>query len=65
MGSSDGQKSTACLVSDFYCGYNDDAGPQQRCWVHLLRDLHTLKEEHVSADAVLAWARGARPQSAR
>ena len=31
------------LVSDFYCGYNIYAGKHQRCWVHLLRDLHALK----------------------
>jgi transposase len=31
------------LVSDFYAGYNDTPGGQhQRCWVHLLRDLHAL-----------------------
>lgn len=56
----EGQRSTACLISDFYCGYNDYPGPQQRCWVHLLRDLHELKEEHPSDDAVLSWARGVR-----
>lgn len=56
----EGQRSTACLISDFYCGYNDYAGPQQRCWVHLLRDLHDLKDEHPSDDAVLIWARGVR-----
>jgi transposase len=56
----EGQRSSACLVSDFYCGYNDYPGPQQRCWVHLLRDLHELKDEHRSDDAVLSWARGVR-----
>jgi transposase len=60
VGPTDGQKSTACLVSDFYCGYNDYPGPQQRCWVHLLRDLRKLKDEHPSDDAALAWARGVR-----
>lgn len=60
MGPPDGQKSTACLVTDFYCGYNDYAGPQQRCWVHLLRDVRKLKDEHLADDAVLAWARGVR-----
>jgi hypothetical protein len=34
------------LVSDFYCGYTDYAGKHQRCWAHLLRDLHALKEAH-------------------
>lgn len=56
----EGQRSSACLVSDFYCGYNDYPGPQQRCWVHLLRDLHELKDAHRSDDAVLSWARGVR-----
>lgn len=44
------------LVSDFYCGYNDYAGKHQRCWAHLLRDLHNLKEAHPADGAVLAWA---------
>ena len=35
------------LVTDFYAGYNDTPGGQhQRCWVHLLRDLHQLREAH-------------------
>lgn len=46
----------ACLVTDFYAGYNNYAGPQQRCWVHLLRAVHDLKEEHAEDTAVLTWA---------
>jgi transposase len=34
------------LVSDFYVGYNDYECKKQRCWSHLLRDLHDLKEAH-------------------
>lgn len=45
------------LVSDFYCGYHDYAGRHQRCWVHLLRDLHALKEAHAARADVQAWAR--------
>jgi len=41
------------LVSDFYAAYNDFAGEHQRCWAHLLRDLHTLKEEHKENGEVL------------
>ena len=48
------------LVSDFYCGYNDYPGAHQRCWVHLLRDLHELKEQHADEAAVVAWARAVR-----
>jgi hypothetical protein len=44
------------LVSDFYCGYNDYAGKHQRCWAHLLRDLHHLKEANPSAREVQDWA---------
>lgn len=46
----------ACLVTDFYGGYNNYAGPQQRCWTHLLRALHELKEECAQNPAVLTWA---------
>ena len=49
------------LCTDFYCGYNDFPGEHQRCWVHLLRDIHKLKEEHPDENKpvdkeVLAWA---------
>jgi len=48
------------LVSDFYAGYNRYKGPHQRCWVHLLRNLHELKEEHASDEPVLQWAKEVR-----
>ena len=48
------------LVSDFYAGYNDYAGEHQRCWVHLLRDLHKLKEKHSEEAAVVEWAQAVR-----
>jgi hypothetical protein len=48
------------LVSDFYCGYNGYAGKHQRCWVHLLRDLHALKVAHADDAVVLAWAADVR-----
>lgn len=44
------------LVTDFYAAYNDFAGEHQRCWAHLLRDLHQLKEEHKDNVQVLEWA---------
>jgi hypothetical protein len=31
------------LVSDFYAAYNHYPGPKQRCWAHLLRDIHELR----------------------
>jgi hypothetical protein len=48
------------LVSDFYCGYNVYAGKHQRCWVHLLRDLHALKEQRVDDAEVVEWAQQVR-----
>jgi transposase len=44
------------LVTDFYVAYNDLPCEHQRCWVHLLRDLHALKEEHLEDQEVLDWA---------
>lgn len=44
------------LVTDFYAAYDHYDGPHQRCWTHLLRDIHSLVEKH-PADAILAaWA---------
>ena len=48
------------LISDFYGGYNVIRGPHQRCWVHLLRDLHALKETHAETAEVRAWAASVR-----
>lgn len=56
MGSSFG----GVMSSDFYGGYNDFPGEHQRCWVHLLRDLHKLKEEHPGDEQVLEWAEEVR-----
>lgn len=55
-----GGKFTGHLVSDFYCGYNEYAGKHQRCWTHLLRDLHALKETHPQDAQVVAWAHSVR-----
>lgn len=51
------------LVSDFYCGYNGYAGTHQRCWMHLLRDLHALEEAPVRDAEVLGWANDVRALS--
>ena len=48
------------LVSDFYAGYNEYAGEHQRCWIHLLRDLHELKERHAQEAGVVEWAQAVR-----
>src|SRR5262249_24587606 len=48
------------LVSDFYGSYNVYAGKHQRCWVHLLRDLHALKEQHLQDTTTVEWAQDVR-----
>jgi len=55
-----GARFRGVLVSDFYAAYNLIPGRHQRCWVHLLRDLHELKEEHATRDDVVAWAQRVR-----
>jgi hypothetical protein len=44
------------LVSDFYAAYNLIPGRHQRCWVHLLRDLHALKVAHSARAEIVQWA---------
>jgi hypothetical protein len=44
------------LVSDFYKAYDHVRCPKQRCWAHLLRDAHTLRQQHPTDASVQAWA---------
>jgi len=48
------------LCSDFLGSYNVYDGPHQRCWVHLLRDLHELREKHSDHVTVVAWVKAVR-----
>jgi transposase len=48
------------LVTDFYAAYNLIPSQHQRCWAHLLRDLHTLKETHAEQADVLEWSAAVR-----
>jgi len=48
------------LVTDFYAAYNLIPGRHQRCWVHLLRDLHALKQEQAANPAVVQWVTDVR-----
>jgi len=45
------------LGSDFYASYNVYTGLHQRCWVHLLRDRHELKEQYPEDAEVQQWAK--------
>jgi transposase len=47
---------TGVLVTDFYAAYDHYDGPHQRCWAHLLRDIHALGERHPAAAGLRAWA---------
>lgn len=44
------------LVSDFYAAYDHYPGVQQKCWVHLLRDIQALTRQHPDDGALRAWA---------
>jgi transposase len=55
-----GEEFEGVLVSDFYAGYNIHEGYHQRCWVHLLRDIHELKQQHAENGEVLEWAAAVR-----
>lgn len=48
------------LVSDFYAAYDHYDGVQQKCWVHLLRDIHTLTRQHPADPDLAAWAAAVR-----
>ena len=48
------------LHSDFYAAYGGVASKHQYCGVHLLRDLHALKEQHATEWAVVGGARAVR-----
>jgi transposase len=45
------------LVTDFYAAYDHYPGPHQRCWVHLLRDIHELRRKHPANVELGRWAR--------
>src|SRR6266566_4728360 len=52
-----GESFEGVLGSDFYASYNVYMGLHQRCWVHLLRDCHELKEQHPENSGVQQWAK--------
>lgn len=44
------------LVSDFYAAYNHYPGLKQRCWAHLLRDIHVLRALYQEDAGLAQWA---------
>jgi hypothetical protein len=51
-----GENYGGVLGGDFYAAYNIHEGLHQRCWVHLLGDIHDLKEDFPHDGALLSWA---------
>ena len=51
-----GDSFAGVLVSDFYAAYHHYDGPKQRCWVHLLRDIHDLKALYPKDQKLARWA---------
>jgi transposase len=44
------------LVSDFYAAYHHYPGLHQRCWAHLLGEIHELRQEHPGDAGLQTWA---------
>lgn len=53
-----GTDAEGVIVSDFYIAYDQLDGRHQRCWAHLLRDIHELTEQHPDDAGLRAWAAG-------
>ncbi len=51
-----GEECAGVLVSDFYVGYQPYPGVKQKCWAHLLRDVHDLRVAHADNADGQAWA---------
>ena len=51
-----GDEFAGVLVSDFYAAYHHYDGPKQRCWAHLLRDIHDLRVLYPEDDRLGQWA---------
>jgi transposase len=43
------------LGCDFYAAYHHYPGPKQRCWAHLLRDIHDLTVAYPGDTALAQW----------
>ena len=51
-----GESFSGVLVSDCYAAYHHYDGPKQRCWAHLLRDIHDLVALYPKDTALAQWA---------
>ena len=55
-----GESFGGVLVSDFYAAYNHYPGLKQRCWVHLLRDIHELEALYPENTGLAQWSGAVR-----
>ena len=53
-----GESFNGVLGSDFYAAYNHYPGLKQRCWAHLLRDIHELQLLYPEDCGLSQWAAG-------
>ena len=51
-----GEEFRGVLVSDFYAAYHHYDGWKQRCWAHLLMDIHELRALYPDDASVQKWA---------
>ena len=51
-----GDSFSGVLVSDFYAAYHHYDGPKQRCWAHLLRDIHDQRTLYPHDEQPARWA---------
>ena len=51
-----GESFSGVLVSDCYAAYHHYDGPKQRCWAHLLRDIHEQRTRYPKDAALARWA---------
>ena len=51
-----GDAFSGVLVSDFYAAYHHYNGPKQRCWAHLLRDIHDQRTLYPDDAPLARWA---------
>jgi hypothetical protein len=51
---------TGVLVTDFYAAYDRFAGPHQRCWAHLWRDVDDLVRQHPDEVSLAQWVASVR-----
>ena len=51
-----GEDFAGALVSDFYAAYHHYDGPKQRCWAHLLREIHDLSALYSRDKQLAQWA---------